>query len=181
MHSAIQEFAAAFAETASAVRTDQLSERTPCDKFSVAELLAHLGEVLPSSERAARKQPQTSAGSVTAPDEVAQSARRAAAAWGEADAYEGTTEFGPGEMPAEFAAAITLQELALHGWDLARATGRPFTVGDDASKVALAVVEQLADNARANGAYGPAVAVPADASAFHRALALSGRNPGWGA
>lgn len=33
--------------------------------------------------------------------------------------------------------------------------------------------------ARANGDYGPAVTAPAGASAFDRALALSGRSPGW--
>ncbi|MET9141527.1 hypothetical protein [Streptomyces parvulus] len=38
----------------------------------------------------------------------------------------------------------------------------------------LSAVQQIADRARANGGYGPA-----DASAFDRALAPSGRNPGW--
>ncbi|MFF8989513.1 hypothetical protein ACF09H_06025 [Streptomyces sp. NPDC014983] len=43
----------------------------------------------------------------------------------------------------------------------------------------LDAVQQIADKARANGGYGPAATAPADASAFDRALALSGRNPGW--
>ncbi|MFG2845906.1 TIGR03086 family metal-binding protein [Kitasatospora sp. NPDC048296] len=180
MQTAMQEFATAFAHTAAAIRDDQLGHRTPCQSFTVAELLGHVGQVLASSERAARKQPQ-SAAAPAAPAEVAETARRAVAAWAEPTAYQGTTEFGPGEMPADFAAAVTLQELALHGWDLARATGQPFGAGENASKAVLAVVEQLAEAARANGGYGPPVAVPAGASAFDRALAASGRNPGWDA
>ncbi|MFI0926200.1 hypothetical protein ACH4TP_20005 [Streptomyces sp. NPDC021012] len=43
----------------------------------------------------------------------------------------------------------------------------------------LGAVRQIADKARANGGYAPAVTAPADASAFDCALALSGRNPGW--
>ncbi|WP_369266126.1 hypothetical protein [Streptomyces harbinensis] len=43
----------------------------------------------------------------------------------------------------------------------------------------LGVVQQIADKARANGGYGPAVTASAHASAFDRALTLSGRNPGW--
>ncbi|MEV6107923.1 hypothetical protein AB0M28_24945 [Streptomyces sp. NPDC051940] len=69
---------------------------------------------------------------------------------------------------------ITLQELALHGWDLARAVGRPYQVSGAAAAV-LAVVEQIAEQARATGGYGPAIAAPAGADAFARALAASGR------
>lgn len=183
MHTAIQKVATAFAETASAVRAEQFSDRTPCEKFTVAELLDHLAGVLPSSERAARKQPQSTAGDPVpaTPAAVAGYAMSAAAAWADPAAYEGLTEFGPGEMPADLAAAITLQELALHGWDLAGATGRRFTVGEDSAKAVLAVVERIAENARATGAYGEPVALSADASAFDRALAASGRNPGWSA
>ncbi|MGF1426693.1 TIGR03086 family metal-binding protein [Kitasatospora sp. LaBMicrA B282] len=180
MQTAIQEFATAFTDTAAAIRADQLGHRTPCEQFTVAELLGHVGQVLASSERAARKQPQSDAAAGPAtPAEVAEAARRAAAAWAEPAAYQGTTEFGPGEMPADFAAAVTLQELALHGWDLARATGQPFGAGEEAAKAVLSVVQQLAGTARANGGYGRPVAVPDGAGPFHRALAASGRNPGW--
>jgi uncharacterized protein (TIGR03086 family) len=113
------------------------------------------------------------------PSALADSAGRAVAAWSDPAAYEGTTEFGPGEMPASFAASITLTELALHGWDLARATGRSFELGEDTARTAFGVVEQLAEQARVNGSYAPPVPVPSDAPAFQQALGASGRNPGW--
>lgn len=126
MQTALTEFATLFARTATAVPAEQLTAATPCADFTVADLFSHLGGVLPDSERAARKLPRAAepVAALTEPAAVAACAERAAAAWREPDALADTTEFGPGAMPAAFAAAITLQELALHGWDLARATGR---------------------------------------------------------
>ncbi|MER5459876.1 TIGR03086 family metal-binding protein [Streptomyces sp. NPDC002668] len=181
LSTAIRDCADAVAATASGISAQQLSDRTPCEKFTVAELLDHLGQTLSSSARAARKEPQSAEAAApgTSPASVAESAIRAAAAWGDPGSYEGTTEFGPGEMPSGFAATITLEELALHGWDLARATGQEFAIGEDAAQAALGAVEQIAEQARTNGAFGPPVPVSADAPAFHRALGASGRNPEW--
>ncbi|MFD5795163.1 TIGR03086 family metal-binding protein [Streptomyces diastatochromogenes] len=178
---AIQECADVVAAIASGIRDEQLQDRTPCEKFTVAELVDHLGSTLQSAARAARKeaQPGAGAGPAVSPRTLADSAGLAAVAWSDPAAYEGTTEFGPGELPAAFAASITLQELALHGWDLARATGQPFGVSDETGRIAFGVVEQIAEQVRGNGGYGPAVPVPDDAPAFQRALGTSGRNPGW--
>lgn len=178
---AIRECADAVALIAAHIQDEQLQGRTPCEKFTVAELVDHLGLTLQSAARAARKeaQPAAGAGSAVSPQDLADCASLAAVAWSEGAAYEGTTVFGPGEMPADFAASITLQELVLHGWDLARATGQSFGVSEDAGQVALGVVEQVAERARSNGSYGAPVPVPDDAPALHRALGASGRNPGW--
>ncbi|WP_405578397.1 hypothetical protein [Streptomyces sp. NBC_01092] len=95
------------------------------------------------------------------PTAVAEAAELAATAWADPAAYEGTTEFGPGEMPAAFAATIILEELALRGWDLARATGQTFPVSEETAEVALGVLEQIADQAPANGSFGsPAPVAP---------------------
>jgi len=182
LHPAIRECAEAVAATASGIREEQLQDRTPCEKFTVAELVDHLGGTLLSAARAARKEAQpgeVSAAPAMTPQALADSAGRAAAAWSDPAAYDGTTEFGPGEMPASLAASITLHELALHGWDLAQATGRPFGLSQDTERAAVGAVEQLAEQARRNGSYGPPVPVPSDAPAFERALGASGRNPAW--
>jgi uncharacterized protein (TIGR03086 family) len=181
LHPAIRECADAVAVLAGGIKDDQLQDRTPCEKYSVAELVDHLGATLHSSARAARKEAQPGGGATPAvsPQALADSASLAAAAWADPAAYDGTTEFGPGELPAVLAASITLQELALHGWDLARATGQPFGVSEETARVALGVVEQIAEQARSNGGYGQAVPVAEDAPAFQRALGVSGRNPGW--
>lgn len=182
LHPAIRECAQAVAATASGIRDEQLQDRTPCEKFTVAELVDHLGGTLLSAVRAARKEAQPGEDATTlamTPQELSDAVGGAAAAWADPAAYEGTTEFGPGEMPASLAASITLNELALHGWDLARAIGRPFDLGPDTARAALGVVEQLAGQARTNGSYGPPLPLPSDAPAFERALGISGRNPRW--
>ncbi|MBV6696674.1 TIGR03086 family protein [Kitasatospora aureofaciens] len=183
MQTALTELAELFATTTARITPEQLDRPTPCTDFTVRQLLAHLGGVLPDSERAAHKLPRPAApaAALTEPVAVGESARRAAAAWQVPSALDGDTLFGPGEMPAGFAAAVTLQELALHGWDLARAAGVDYVPGEVAAETVLAVVEQLAERARANGSYGPALPAPADSAAFERALAASGRNPGWAA
>ncbi|MEV4560361.1 TIGR03086 family metal-binding protein [Kitasatospora sp. NPDC049285] len=182
MQTAMTEFATLFAGAAAAVPADRLAAATPCERFTVAELLEHIGGILADSERAAARVPRGEASSAagSAPAEVAAGAERAAAAWLRPEAMEGETEFGPGLMPSSLAAAVTLQELAIHGWDLARATDRPYPVGEEAGAVLLGVVEQLAEQARATGGYGEPVAAPDGASAFERALALSGRDARWG-
>ncbi|WP_212747311.1 hypothetical protein [Streptomyces montanus] len=42
-------------------------------------------------------------------------------------------------------------------------------------------VEQIAEQGRATGGYGPPMPVSADAPAFGRALGAGGRNPAWDA
>lgn len=181
---AIDEFAAALARIASGVRDDQLTATTPCEGFTTAELLDHLTGALGVLERAARKEPQDAPGSAPAAAgraAVAEAALSVAAAWREPSAQEGTTELRSRTMPAAFVAVLTLQELALHSWDVARATGQPLIVGDDAGRAVLDAVHQVAERARTSGAYGSPVAPPADASSFAQALADSGRDPRWGA
>ncbi len=40
------------------------------------------------------------------------------------------TSAGPIEMPGEIAGLVALDELVVHGWDLARATDQPYDVDD---------------------------------------------------
>ncbi|RKE22263.1 TIGR03086 family metal-binding protein [Streptomyces sp. TLI_171] len=180
MQTALTEFAALFARTAAGIPAEHLTAATPCEKFTVTDLLAHLGGFLPDAERAAAKLPRTGEpAALTGPAEVAAGAERTAAAWLRPGALAGDTEFGPGTVPAGLACAVTVQELALHGWDLARATGHPFPVGEQAGAELLDVVRQIADQARANGGYADPRPAPAEATDFDRALSLSGRDPGW--
>ena len=77
---------------------------------------------------------------------------------------------------------VALDELVLHGWDLAKATGQPFRC-DPASTAA--VLEFTAASARPENAagredlFGPVVPVPVDAPALDRALGFAGRDPAW--
>ena len=90
------------------------------------------------------------------------------------------TSAGGVEMPAADVAAVTLDELVLHGWDLARATGQPYEPGPArTSRRSCRSSRRSVPEQGVPGLFGPAVPVPDDAPAFDRALGLSGRDPAW--
>ena len=170
---------------------DALDRPTPSD-IPVAQLLDHLLGLTLAFTMAARKetpeggsQPPTSSAADLDPawrDELPRRLDELAAAWKDPAAWDGLTEAGGVTMPAEAMGVVALDELVMHGWDLARATGQDFHC-DDAS--AAAVLEFTAQSAgpefaaQREGLFGPVVPVAEDAPPLHRALGFAGRDPGW--
>ena len=101
------------------------------------------------------------------------------AAWRDPAAVEGTTSAGGVEMPAAEIAVVTLDELVLHGWDLARALGKDYEPHPADVPAVLRFTEAFGSADGVPGLFGPAVPIADDAPAFDRALALSGRDPAW--
>jgi uncharacterized protein (TIGR03086 family) len=134
------------------VKADHLTGPTPCGGYSVADLLDHLMGLSLAFTWAARKTPP--AGGTSAPNPAAENLdpqwrtvlpQRLAdlvAAWRDPGAWAGMTEAGGITMPAEQMGAVALDELVLHGWDLARATGQPFTCDPDSTATVLAFTER---------------------------------------
>lgn len=161
---------------------------TPCD-VPVAALLTHVGGLCAAFAAAARKDlgPATATPPAPSPqlpgDWRTTFPRRLAEladAWADPAAWRGSTQAGGIDLPAAQAGLVALDELVLHGWDLAVATGRR-CVPDEAS---LSAVEAFvgavpADPAARAGLFGPPLPVPAGASRFERVLALAGRDPAW--
>jgi uncharacterized protein (TIGR03086 family) len=103
-----------------------------------------------------------------------------AAAWREPAAYDGMTLAGPIEMPGSVAALVALDEIVVHGWDIARATGQRYPADLDAVAACLAWVEGFTvPEGAGDGPFGPPVAVPAGAPALDRLIGLTGRDPAW--
>jgi uncharacterized protein (TIGR03086 family) len=175
------------ARVVSGIRDDQLGNPTPCDGTSVAGMLDHLVGLTYAFRCSAEKRPIPGQAPASPDALVAdwrtrlpQQLSAMADAWRAPAAWEGTASAGGVEMPAPAMAAVALDELVVHGWDLAVATGQPYSVSDaDAAactSFAGAVGESPEERA---GLYGPRVPVPPDASAFDRLLGLTGRHPGW--
>jgi uncharacterized protein (TIGR03086 family) len=102
------------------------------------------------------------------------------AAWRDPAAWEGMTEAGGLTMPAEVAGVVALDELVMHGWDLARATHQPFACDPTSAAAVLAFTSAAAEaEASREGLFGPVVKVPDDAPTFDRALGFAGRDPEW--
>jgi uncharacterized protein (TIGR03086 family) len=174
---------------ADAVTDDMLPAPTPCGDYTVGDLLAHVMGLAIAFRDAAAKA-GTSAqdavpGRVALEDEWRERLPgrllAMAAAWHAPQAWEGLTKVGGGTMPAAIAGQAGLNELVIHGWDLARGTGQPYRV-DEASAQAAADFLSLASAAAEpgqRGPFGPAVGVPPGALVLDRAIGLSGRDPHW--
>ena len=183
--------AARIATLVGAVTEDQLDAATPCADYTVRDLLGHLQGLTVAFRGAALRAPDPGGpdqqpGKLLADDWrtlIPARAAEMAEAWRAPDAWRGETAVGGLSMPAELVGKIGLNELLLHGWDLASAIGRPFDA-DPASVAAslefTTLVNSPAWTVGRTGLFGDVVAVPADAPPLHRTLGLSGRNPNWG-
>lgn len=102
-----------------------------------------------------------------------------AEAWADPATWEGESHMASSPMPAAVIGSIFVAEFAVHAWDLAVATGQPFAAPSGLADVVFEGVVSMAPSGRDGGWFGPEVQVPADAPAFERALAASGRDPRW--
>ncbi|SFM21756.1 TIGR03086 family metal-binding protein [Pimelobacter simplex] len=172
-----------------AVTDEQLAARTPCPDYTVGDLVEHVGGLAIAFTGAARKQPvpgseQGGSGDASRLEpgwrsRIDADLAELAAAWSAPGAYEGETQAGPFLMPAPEAAAVALDEVVVHGWDLATALGLPFVVRDEDVASCLAFAEPFSTPeavAMRAPAFGPVVPVPADASPLTRLLGLLGRS-----
>ncbi|MGY1669401.1 TIGR03086 family metal-binding protein [Geodermatophilus sp. SYSU D00710] len=173
------------ARVVAGIRDDQLTAPTPCEGASVAGLLGHLAGLAYAFRMAAEKTPVDGTAS-TDPTHLPADWRtyvpaqlaELAAAWDDPAAHEGMTAAGGVDMPADIAAVVALDEVVVHGWDLAVATGQPYVVDDAAAEACRAFAESFDDD-RPPDLYGPVVPVPDDAPALDRLLGATGRDPGW--
>lgn len=185
--------AAAAAESARIARTaaagltdDRLAAPTPCAGMNTRDLLNHW--ILYSAyglEKRALREPLPAAWQtrdfVAEPgwaDAYAAQLDRAVTAWADPKAWDGDIEAGEGHtLPAVEIAGMLLLELTLHGWDAAKATGQEAAYPDATAEAVLRLVEEYAEAYREYQGFAAPVAPPAGASPWHRALALSGRDP----
>ncbi|MEV0555661.1 TIGR03086 family metal-binding protein [Streptomyces sp. NPDC050597] len=179
------ECAAEAARVARGVTAEQLAGTTHCSDWDVRALVNHW--VLYTSHglehRALRKPlPESLTGRDFAAEPGWASAYaaqldRAVAVWADPVVWEGEVDLGMGSMAAPELASMIVKEMAVHGWDVATATGQQYRISDVAARVVLDVVVTHGDLYRQYDGFAAAVPAPSDASTFTRALALSGRDP----
>lgn len=187
VYPAMRECAAEAARIAGHVPADRLPDPTPSADWDVRALANHL--VLHTSyglEHRARRteMPETlTARDFTAdsdwPERYRSGLDRAVTAWADPAVWEGEIGEGPGASPAVSVATLMTLEMALHGWELARATGQEFRLSEDAAAFVLGVVDAYAEMYRTYDGFADPVALPVTAGTFDRALAASGRDPEW--
>jgi uncharacterized protein (TIGR03086 family) len=170
------------------VRDDQLTDPTPCTGTSVAAMLDHFVGLTVAFRLGAEKSPQSGAPRADADqlpadwrERLPQQLDALVAAWQQPSAWEGITEVAGAKLPAAAMGVIALNEVLVHGWDLAVATAQQYDVDPAAAQRCLQFVTELAAGAPEvrNGMFGPEVPVASGASVFDRLLGQTGRDPGW--
>ncbi|WP_230486820.1 TIGR03086 family metal-binding protein [Nocardioides anomalus] len=147
---------AALADLVRGVRDDQLGDPTPCPAYSVGDLVDHIGGLAVAFTSAARKDSREghapSADGARLEDgfrdRIAAALTELGEAWQDRAAYGGTTMAGPVELPAVQAALVALDEVTVHAWDLAVATGQPYPADPVAVDACRAFVASFEPPAR---------------------------------
>jgi uncharacterized protein (TIGR03086 family) len=184
------EMAAASAEAARVVGNvppNALDTPTPCGDWDLRTLLNHT--ILWTSYSAERRAHGESVAEdlmnkdFTADpgfrEDYAQQINKAVTAWSAPQAWEGDLNVMGDATPAADVGAMLLMETALHGWDVARATGQEFNLDDTTAKALEDIVQAQAELFRKYQGFADAVEPAENATAFERALTLSGRDPNW--
>ena len=119
------------------VRDDQLGDptparRTPWATWSTTSAASPSRSPRPPARSGSTRRRRPSADASLPRAGLARPDRRPrqelAEAWRDPSAYDGMTQAGPVDLPGEVAALVALDEVVVHGWDLARATGQPYDV-----------------------------------------------------
>ncbi|HXY28323.1 MAG TPA: TIGR03086 family metal-binding protein [Acidimicrobiales bacterium] len=175
-------------ELVAGVRTDQLSDPTPCSDFDVAGLVDHLvgagwraaalgrgeppsGEEFPHVELA------------DAPGQLSRAGEEAEVAWSDDARLVATVAMPWGETySGETLVNMYLTELAAHTRDLAVATGQVGRLDAGLAQPALDAARAMLkpeyrDLMGQGNPYGAEVVVPEDASDWERFAAFMGRPP----
>ncbi|QIQ01948.1 TIGR03086 family metal-binding protein [Streptomyces liangshanensis] len=177
----------ATARVAAGIPDELLDGPTPCPAYTVRGMLAHLAGLTIAFRDAAGKKSGPTTDTAPEPGSVPELAEgwrallprqldELAEAWRDPAAWEGATRVGGVDLPGGVAGVVALDEVLVHGWDLARATGQ----GYEADEAGLwAAYGMLAAPRPAEGIFAPPVAVPQDAPLLDRVIGLSGRRPDW--
>jgi uncharacterized protein (TIGR03086 family) len=171
------------------VRDDQLSAPTPCTESNLADLLDHVNGLSLAFTAAATKtplpggsQPPSADGSRLG-DQWRSSIRERltglASAWRDEAAWEGMTKAGGIDLPSSIAGVVALNEVIVHGWDIAVASGQAYACEPHLLEAAYGFVQSaVARNPKGSpGLFGEPVPVPDDAPLLDRLIGLTGRNP----
>lgn len=165
---------------------------TPCPAYALGDLIEHVGGMAIAFAAAAGKEhdgrtdqpPQGDAARLGADwrERIPRDLKAVGVAWQEPGAWEGMTRIGGLDTPAETVGLVLADELAVHGWDVARATRQPYTCEPDVLEAARQFLEMFASPDAPSGPevpFGPATVLLPEAPLLDRVVALAGRDAGW--
>jgi uncharacterized protein (TIGR03086 family) len=173
------------------ISDDQLNAPCPCSDITLGDLVHHISEFTIVFTGAAKKDKDAPARGAP-PDasqlgddwrtRIPQNLVLLAEAWRDPEAWDGMTKAGGGDLPGEVAGIVALDELVLHGWDVARASGQDYACDEQTLEAVYSFVAPFSVpgmEAQREGLFGPVIEVPDAAPQLDRLLGLSGRDPAW--
>jgi uncharacterized protein (TIGR03086 family) len=174
-----------------AIDDGQLGGPTPCPDYRLGDLLEHVGGFAQAFRAAAAKELGDESGGGPSGDasrlpndwrtRIPQDLVAMAAAWRDPDAWTGMTRAGGVDLPGEVAGLVALDELVVHGWDVARASGQAYDADPGEVEAVRGFVTPMAEGPpeQRAGLFGPPVPVADDAPELDRLIGLTGRDPAW--
>ena len=188
-HSILDEARALLRAAVAAVPSDAWNDPTPCEAWTATQVLQHaaLDQLAWAGAVAGGPMPEENpfapSGHIdTDPLGYADRARAASApAWVGTAAVDGTgaelvdTPLPQGPMAPGDAAAAAALDAAIHGWDIAVATGQPSPLTNELARALTPVAETIVEPLRQYGAYAAARQNAADDDDATRLLHFLGR------
>lgn len=184
------------------VRPDQYLLPTPCGDYAVRDLLNHLVMVMRRVAVLGRLgnlmdvPDDLVVADGTHGDEWVAAAHQVQAAWDRPDALTAMVRVPWAELTGADTVAIYTNEIVVHTWELAAATGQSVEWDDQVLAVSFAAIQaqmpaegrveffeafaaELPDPASFEPPFAAAVPVPTDAPAIDQLVAWNGRDPRW--
>jgi len=160
------------------ISRDDLSKQTASEEFDVAQLTEHLVETITSIGSALDADLPARNADETVERQLIVVGRPTLDAFHRRHGLDGAVTWRGNETPVRVLAAVLAFGLLVHGWDYLVATGQSPDVPDSLANYVLGLAEKIVTpERRANGEFGQPVQPPANASAFARLVAFTGRDP----
>jgi len=176
------------------VKDDALDRPTPCPAYSLGDLIEHVGGLSLAFTAAGRKERNAytemggagDASRLSADwrERIPRDLAALAQTWAEPGAWAGMTRIAGDDSPAGVVGLVLADELAVHGWDVARATGQAYACEPDILEAALKFLQMFASPDAPAGpevTFGPARILLDEAPLLDRVVGMAGRDPGWSA
>jgi uncharacterized protein (TIGR03086 family) len=168
------------------VKPDQAELPTPCESFDVRALIGHILYDLRMFTDTTQDLPRPPAGEDLIGDDWSGAFDAAAAGlmevWRRPGMLERTYTSPLGELPATWRIGQQIADFAVHGWDVAKATGHPSELDPDVGQFALDwgrenLKPEFRGEEGGGKVFGPEVEVPEEALLYDRLAGFFGRDP----
>jgi len=154
----------------------------------VADLLDHLDGLClaftaaAAKHQAAGSQAPSADGSRLGPDwriRIPDRLAHLASAWRAETAWAGMTKAGGVNLPGEVAGHVAINQVVVHGWDIAAATRHDYACETELVQAACAFAQSAVAQhpGGSPGLFGPPVSGPDSAPLLDRLIGLTGRDP----